>query len=55
MIITGIICFLAGGVVEYMLHSKGKMTAREFEQEVSRVNGRETGELVAVLEWSVKP
>ena len=55
MIITGIICFLVGGVVGYVVRSKAKMTPKEFEHQLSRLDSRETGELVAVLEraWGI--
>jgi hypothetical protein len=48
--ITGIICFLAGGVLGYGSHSQAKLTPKEFERQLSRLNGRETVELVKVLD-----
>jgi hypothetical protein len=50
MIITGIICFLIGGVLGYVIRSKAKMTPKEFEYQLSRLDGRETAELVKVLD-----
>ena len=48
--ITGIIFFLAGGVLGYGIHSRAKLTPKEFENRLSRLNGRETVELVKVLD-----
>ena len=50
VMITGIICFLAGGVLGYGIHSRAKLTPKEFEHRLSRLNGRETVELVKVLD-----
>jgi len=50
IIVTGIICFLAGGVLGYGIHSRAKLTPKKFEQQLSRLNDREIFELVKVLE-----
>jgi hypothetical protein len=50
VMITGIVCFLAGGVMGYGIHSRAKLTPKEFEHRLSRLNGRETVELVKVLD-----
>ena len=53
VIITGIICFLAGGVLGYGIHSRARLTPKEFEHQLSRLNGRETADLVKVLEHAL--
>jgi len=52
-LITGIICFLAGGILGYAIRSKAKITPAEFRHQLSRLNGREASELVKVLERSL--
>lgn len=48
--ITGIICFLVGGVLGYVVRSKAKLTPKEFEYQLRRLDGRETVEPVKVLD-----
>jgi hypothetical protein len=49
VIISGIICFLFGGVLGYAVRSHAKLTPKEFEHQLSRLSGQETVELVKVL------
>ena len=55
MLISCIACFLVGGLVGYMARSKIKMTPKQFEDQLSRLDSRETAELVAVLQraWGI--
>jgi hypothetical protein len=50
MIITCTICLFGGGLLGYVLRSRAKMSLQEFEHQLSRLDSRETSELIEVLE-----
>ena len=54
-IISCIICFLVGGAAGYLVRSKARLTPKEFAHQLTRLDSRETGELIAVLEraWGI--